>query len=407
MSARSASCAGARRGDVRRVATRNLTTAERGRTACLWLLAAVCAGCGAREGDEPREPAAPKPMAADEVRLSDEALRRAGVRVEQVGEHALRSGTSVPAEVQLDPTSTAHVGPLSTGRIAKVAVQLGDAVRRGQLLGTVSSGDASTLRSRLAQLRTRLPPAEAALRRQEQLAREGIAAQRALLEAQSSALELRAEASGLEQQLQLLGSGQRGELSLTSPIDGVVVAVNGTLGETAGPDRPVFVVTDPSRVWVRGDVPELELSRLQLSAAALVRLHAYPELALRGTVTYIAPALDERTRSLPIRVSLETPDARLRSGMFGSIELASSAPGARTLAVPRTALTSLDGQDVVFVPGTAPGTFRPLPVSLGRSSGPLQEVRAGLSAGQPIVVSGVFTLKSVLRQSELGDGDDD
>ena len=371
---------------------------------CLLLLASACDKRG-------REEAAPRATAHEahplEVQLSAEAVTRAGVRLDKVGERSLSTGAAIAAEVQLDPASTAHVGPLSSGRIAKVSVQLGDSVRRGQLLGTVSSGDASTLRSRLAQIRTRLPAAEAALRRQEQLAREGIAAQRALMEAQGSALELRAEASGLEQQRQVLGSGRSGELSLTAPIDGVVVAVNGTLGETAGPDRPVFVITDPHRVWVRGDVPELELARLQLSAAAVVRLHAYPELSLRGKVTYIAPALDERTRSLPIRVSLDAPDTRLRSGMFGSIELVDDATSARVLTVPREALTTLDGHDVVFVPGPHAGSFRALPVELGRGSGAYSEVRAGLRAGQSVVVSGVFTLKSVLRQNDLSDGDGD
>ena len=371
--------------------------------------ALLCLACAC---DKPPPPAAASESAArktasNTLQLSEEAVKRAGVRVDKVSQRSLSSGSAIAAEVQLDPTSTAHVGPLSSGRIAKVNVQLGDSVRRGQLLGTVSSGDASTLRSRLVQIRTRLPAAEAALRRQEQLAREGIAAQRALQEAQGAALELRAEASGLEQQLQVLGSGQRGELSLSAPIDGVVVAVNGTLGETAGPDRPVFVITDPRRVWMRGDVPELELSRLQLSAAALVRVHAYPELLLHGTVTYIAPALDERTRSLPIRVSLDAPDARLRSGMFGSIELADESAAARVLAVPREALTSLDGHDVVFVPGAAPGSYRAVGVDLGRRSGAFIEVRAGLSADQPVVVSGVFTLKSVLRQNDLTDGDED
>lgn len=372
-------------------------------SALFWLAAACHGRAPAADSSKPPPPRA----AVNEVQLSQEAQTRAGVRVDEVSERNLSSGTAIAAEVQLDPASTAHVGPLSAGRIAKVNVQLGDSVRRGQLLGTVSSGDASTLRSRLAQIRTRLPPAEAALRRQEQLAREGIAAQRALLEAQSSALELRAEAQGLEQQLRLLGSGQSGELSLSAPIDGVIVAVNGTLGETAGPDRPVFVITDPTKVWMRGDVPELEIARLQLGAAALVRVHAYPELSLRGSVTYIAPALDERTRSLPIRVSLVAPDARLRSGMFGSVELIDEAASARVLTVPRDALTSLEGQDVVFVPGASPGSFRAVPVQLGRRSGGFSEVRTGLHAGQAVVVSGVFTLKSVLRENDLTDGDED
>src|SRR5690606_17899295 len=110
--------------------------------------------------------------------------------------------------------------------------------------------------------------------------------------------ELTAEVEGLRQQLSLFGSGSSGEITLTSPIDGVVVAVHGTLGETAAPEEPTFVVTDPTKVWVRGNVPELDIATIQLGSSALVRLHAFSDLKMKGTVNYIAPALDERTRSL-------------------------------------------------------------------------------------------------------------
>jgi cobalt-zinc-cadmium efflux system membrane fusion protein len=167
------------------------------------------------------------------------------------------------------------------------------------------------------------------------------------------------------------------------------------------------VVTDPKRVWVRGDVPELEIPQLTLGDPAIVRLHAYPELALDGTITYIAPALDEHSRSLPIRVSLAEADARLRSGMFGSVELLRGAQDKRVLAVPVEAVTTLDGQDVVFVAGDEAGVFRPAAVGLGRRAGLFYEVQSGLQEGDSVAASGTFTLKSALRAHELSDGDPD
>jgi cobalt-zinc-cadmium efflux system membrane fusion protein len=170
------------------------------------------------------------------------------------------------------------------------------------------------------------------------------------------------------------------------------------------PEQPVFIVTDPTKVWVRGNVPELEIARVQSGSAALVRLHAFPDLSMPGTITYVAPALDERTRSLPIRVSLQAPDARLRSGLFGSIELLGGSADERVVVVPADSVAQLDGQNVVFVPADEPNTFRPQPVALGRHTGGNFEVRSGLLEGASFALSGAFTLKSALRSGELSEG---
>jgi membrane fusion protein, heavy metal efflux system len=339
-----------------------------------------------------------------EAHLTPEALERAGIRVAAAERRALTGGVAIPAEIQFDPSSTAHVGPLVPGRITKVTVALGDRVRKGQLLGVVASSDVSTARSRLDQARARLSAAESAQRRQQQLTTEGIGARRTLIEADAQVGELKAEVEGLRRQLSVFGSGSAGELVLSSPIDGVVVALHGTLGETAATDAPMFVVTDPTKVWVRGNVPELELSRVQPGSAAVVRLHAFPDMAMQGAITYIAPSLDEQTRSLPIRVTLQTPDARLRSGLFGSIELVGGSADERVVVVPVDAVATLDGQTVVFVPADQPNAFRAQPVALGRRAGGFFEVRSGIAEGAPLAVTGAFTLKSTLRSGELSEG---
>jgi membrane fusion protein, heavy metal efflux system len=338
------------------------------------------------------------------AQLSAEAIERAGITVATVERRALTGGVAIPAEVQFEPSSTAHVGPMVPGRITKVTVALGDRVKRGQLLGSIASTDVSSARARLDQARARLSAAEATLTRQRQLSSEGIGARRSLVDAEAQVSELRAEVEGVRRQLSVFGSGSAGELSLTAPIDGVVVGLHGTLGETASPDRAVFIVTDPTKVWVRGNVPELELARVTPGSAALVRLHAFPELAMPGTISYVAPALDEATRSLPIRVTLATPDPRLRSGLFGSIELVGGAVDERVLVVPAEAIATLDGQTVVFVPTGTPGAFSPRPVALGRRAGAWLEVRSGLAQGEELAVTGAFTLKSVLRSGELAEG---
>jgi cobalt-zinc-cadmium efflux system membrane fusion protein len=372
----------------------------------LRMFCALATALGACQGGSapPAPAASAQPAEAHhprEVRLTAEAMQLAGIRTGRIERRALGGGVAVPAEVQFEPSSTAQVGPLVPGRITQVAVRLGDRVTRNQLLGVVASSDVSAARARLGQARARLAAADATLRRQRLLSTEGIGAQRAVIEAEAQVGELRAEVEGTQRQLAVFGSGAAGELQLRSPIDGVVVAVQATLGETASPDRAAFVVTDPTRVWVRGNVPELEIARVTLGSAAIVRLHAFPDLALPGTIVYVAPALDEGSRSLPIRVSLTRPDARLRSGLFGSVEMVGGAADERVLVVPIDAVAMVEGQTTVFVPADEANTFRPQAVELGRRAGGFYEVRGGLAEGAPLAVSGAFTLKSALQSEEL------
>lgn len=341
---------------------------------------------------------------ANEVQLSPDAIELADIRVGKVERRALSGGIAIPAEVQFEPSSTAHISPLVSGRITKVLAALGDRVESGALLGIVASSDVATARARLDQARARLSAAEAGLQRQQQLSEEGIGAQRSLIDAEAQVGELRAEVQGASRQLSVFGAGQAGELALTAPIAGVVVAVHATLGETANPNEPAFIVTDPTKVWIRGSVPELEISRVKLGSAAVVRLHAFPELVMSGTISYVAPALDERSRSLPIRVSLGDADARLRSGLFASIELVGGAIDERVNVVPADALAMLEGQTVVFVPADEPNTFRPQAVLLGRRAGGFFELRGGLEEGAAIVTNGAFTLKSAFSSGELSEG---
>ncbi|MFO0606625.1 MAG: efflux RND transporter periplasmic adaptor subunit [Polyangiales bacterium] len=369
------------------------------------IVLALCllAGCPARAPEAPRAPdggAAREDERAEEVRLTEEAQRIAGIRVGRAERRALSGGASIPAEVEFDPTSTAHVAPLVPGRFTRIATTLGANVRRGDLLAVLASTDVSAARARLNQSRARLAAAQSALVRQRTLTTEGIGAQRALVEAEAQVADLRAEVAGLQQQLAVFGSGAGGEIRLTSPIDGVVVAMHATLGENAGTNGAAFEVTDPTRVWVRGNVPELDLARVAPNMAAVVRFHAFPDDTFPGRVTYVAPSLDDATRALQIRVSLDRLDARLRGGLFGGIELL-GAPDERPLAVPVDAVATLDGRTVVFVPGREAGSFRPQAVEVGRRSGRHVEVLAGLTEGAALAVSGAFTLKSALKSEEL------
>lgn len=365
------------------------------RWTCFVALALACT-------PEPEPPPPPERAPPGEVRIDPDAMETAGIRLGRAERRALTGGAHLPGEIRFDPLSTAHVSPLVPGRFERVEVELGQEVRRGALLAVLASADVSGAQASLSAAEARLRAAESALERQRTLVREGIGARRGLEEAEAEAREARAQVEGIRAQLGVLGS--RGEgIRLVAPIDGVIVQLHATPGETASPDEPAFTIADPSAVSVYGQVPELAIAEVRPGQRVLFRPYAYPDLTLPGTITYIAPAIDEETRSLPIRVSLETMDARMRSGMFGAIELAGD--DERPIAVPVEAVVTIEGQPMVFVPGDEEGTFRPLLVRLGRRAGAYYAIEGGLEEGAPIVVAGAFTLKSALRSHELPEGE--
>lgn len=120
--------------------------------------------------------------------------------------------------------------------------------------------------------------------------------------------------------------------------------------------------------------------------------------AVAGKIVYIAPLLDEATRTTLVRVLLDNPDRKLKAGLFaaGLVQLRKQDAG---VVIPRDAVQLIDGETVVFVPHGA--GFEPKVVKTGRSDGKAIEIVSGLNSGEEYVVDGAFELKSVLLTSGM------
>lgn len=361
---------------------------------------------GEPEGHEDKDEAGHDEEGHDEgtkeVKLTAEAMAVSEIRVGKAERRAMSGGGAFPAEVAFDPAGTAHVSPIGGGRFARVDVKLGDKVEAGQLLATLVSTDVAELEGQLAQARARLAGAEAELRRNAELVKEGVGPERGLVDARAAVATLRAEAAGIQKRLAVFGPQAGGEIELKAPIRGTVAAMHAVVGESAANDEPAFTITDPSRFFIEASVPELDISRVETGAAVIVRTHAFSELSLEGRITSIAPSLDKATRSLSVRIMLDAPDGRLRGHMFAMVELAGD--GGRAIVVPADGVAILEGQDVVFVPGHEENTFVPKPVRLGRRASGFVEVLAGLDEGAAVVTHGGFVLKSALSSGSISEG---
>lgn len=181
---------------------------------------------------------------------------------------------------------------------------------------------------------------------------------------------------------------------------GTITAKHITLGEAVSREHAAFVVADLSSVWADITVYQRDLGDVAVGQEVRISAgHAHPPVT--GSITYVAPVVDEATRTALARVVLPNPGGAWRPGTFITARILLDS-FVVPVAVPRTALQHFEDQDVVFV--QTPEGFMPRPVTVGRSDENTLEIVSGLAAGEMYASQGGFTLKAELGKGSFGGG---
>jgi len=182
-------------------------------------------------------------------------------------------------------------------------------------------------------------------------------------------------------------------LTLYAPASGVITRLGVRSGMEVQPNANLYTIADLSRVWVLADVYEYELPWLALGQMATVELSYLPGEAMQGELTYIAPFLDPKTRTVEVRLELDNTAGKLKPEMFGNAVIA-GAPHPDALAIPTDAVIR-SGTRTIAVVALGEGRFEPRDIELGLDSGDgWLEVISGLREGEDIVVSSQFLIDS-------------
>jgi cobalt-zinc-cadmium efflux system membrane fusion protein len=182
---------------------------------------------------------------------------------------------------------------------------------------------------------------------------------------------------------------------LKAGFDGVVIDKHVTPGETVTRDHRLFIIADLSTVWVEIDVYLDALPLVQRGQT--VRLEtARGEMSAEGRVSYIAPIIDQATRTAKARVVLDNSGGRWRPGLFVTALVARPVPTA--VLVPRRALHNVEGRTVVFAVDGDRFAIRPVVVGVtGRATAAIE---SGLVAGERFADQGSFLVKAELLKGE-------
>jgi cobalt-zinc-cadmium efflux system membrane fusion protein len=169
-------------------------------------------------------------------------------------------------------------------------------------------------------------------------------------------------------------------------------------------DQTLGSVADLSEAWFLARVFEKDLGRLRQGASAEVELNAYPNERFEGSVEVLAQQIDPMARTLTARIGVKNRNGLLRVGLFGSarVDVGDDKTSVPVLVVPRSALTQINGKQIVFV-RTTPETFDLHEVVLGESAVGSVRILAGLQEGEAVVTRGTFTLKSLVLKGTFAE----
>lgn len=182
---------------------------------------------------------------------------------------------------------------------------------------------------------------------------------------------------------------------LLAPRAGVVVAKDAIEGLYVDPSVELFTLSDLSRVWVLVDVYEADVPSVHLGDRAALTVEGRPG-ALEAKVTFLAPTIDEATRTRKVRLELANRDGQLLPGAFVSAEL--KLPVGQGLAIPESAVIRTGTRSIVFVAHGDPAShFEPREVKLGPLVGDHYRVDGGVAAGERVATGAQFLLDSESR----------
>jgi membrane fusion protein, heavy metal efflux system len=356
-----------------------------------------------------------EPAGDVEVILSPEAVAQAGIKTAEVALVEPRTSVQVPGTVMANAYREVKVFPIVGGIVTKVHAELGSPAKRGAPLATLFSAELAEAQTKYLSAKAMVEAYHQKRERTKQLVEIGAASRQELEEVIAVHTGHAAEAEAARQRLFLLGLTRKQVEALKSPsqalatilvpapMDGIITERAANPGQVVAMGEALFVVADLSEVWAVGDLYEQDFQTVGVGSEAALTTPAYPNLTLHGRVTYIDPRVDPQTRTAKVRVEVPNPKGHLRLGMYMTMTF-STPRWERVVAVPRAAVQTIGGRQVVFIAvPDEEGTFIQRTVTLGPLVGESYLVLQGLEPGAVVVTEGSFFLRAEsLRNAPAG-----
>src|SRR5690242_5683347 len=359
------------------------------------------------------------------------SIQNSAIQTEIVSSQSIAGVIPATGKILVPEDRVAVLGPVNEGRIVRLYAGQGTRVRKGQKLADLESSDIDQAEADYLKALADYENARRSSAAEIKLAQENYDRAKLLFEQkitagknlQSAEHDLEVAKASAEnsingtnaaliaarRHLLILGikdstidslqkrTDLAATFSLNSPIDGIVVERNATVGASVGTDANLFKIIDLSRVWIDANVFEKDLQQVKSGQDVKVTVPAFPGTTFSGKVILINSVVDPDTRTVKVRTEVANPDGRLKPDMFANVQIV-TALNRTAISIPQSAVLNDEGKTVVFV--AEGNAYKKRQVQAGIQSNDRVEIVDGLTAGDKVVVKGNYLL---LQQSRPGE----
>ncbi len=358
------------------------------------------------------------------VHIPAETQSANGLEIRRAEKREFKSVLRVSGTVSAAQERVARIRSLASGVVERVFVQLGDRVTGGDpLVGFdnielgLAIGEFLAASADLESTRTNVEVNETILARSREMLEIGAVArtEHDVLEAefraaQAQVVSAQAFVARFEEQLHRFGLSESdleklgteddpgfhrtvSRATLRAPLPGIVTAHDVAVDDVIDPSNELLTIADISVIWVLANVSERDLSAVEVGKPVLIRVTAYPGESFRGRIDHAVGIVEQESRTARVRCLVRNPDARLKLGMFATVDIPSG-DAYQAVAVPSEAVQEIQGRPVVFVQ-RSDTEFEQRPVETGLAWDGWIELESGVDAGDAVIAAGSSLAKEV------------
>jgi cobalt-zinc-cadmium efflux system membrane fusion protein len=344
--------------------------------------------------------------------------RRIGIETDPVVRKRHAHRLTCNAEIAYDARRSAEVLPRVSGVLSEVRVDLGQVVKKGDVLAIVDSAQVGAAKAQYLMARAALDLAQVTYDRTLKLTEARAAPGKNELESLTALNQAKASLMEAEQKLRNLSFTDAGLariakdndtknlLEIVAPIDGTIHTWDATIGEAVEPITQLFALADTTRMWLWIDVYENDIASVASGQPVAFTISGTTAPVIAGKVTWVGIEVNATTRTARVRAEVANPKGRLRANQFGQARIQVE-PEHDAMIVPRVAVQEDGKVSMVFLP-LSETDYRPQRVETAPTDRDDEiEVIRGLEPGQRVVTARAFMLKSELFKDRLGAADND
>ncbi|RPD38206.1 efflux RND transporter periplasmic adaptor subunit [Chitinophaga barathri] len=280
--------------------------------------------------------------------LSDTMM--ASIKIDTTVIKPVESELRLSGKVTPDMSKVLKLYPLVSGYVKDIKVQLGDYVKKGQVLAVIQSGEIAGYDKELSQAGSDLAVAEKGLKVAQDLYKSQLSTEKDVVNAEGELNKAKAEIARLNELLQIYRKGSGSTSIVTAPISGYVIEKNINNGMELRSDNSqhMFTISELDDVWIMANVFETDISRVKEGYPADVSTISYPDRLFHGRIDKVYNVLDPDTKTMQVRIRLDNEGMLLKPEMFASV-LLRYREGTEMPAIPSSAVIFDKGKNFVMV----------------------------------------------------------